>query len=118
MKMIMRIEEFKLRIVKSVNELIDVYYADNDFVDKMINSTLKILIQKNTDKIDGFLKMFQDASGEIDADMLVNAYAEQFSNGGIKFDIKQFINNDFLKEFLPDKFLLIGKDDILRILKN
>ena len=62
----MRIEEFKLRIVKSVNELIDVYYADNDFVDKMINSTLKILIQKNTDKIDGFLKMFQDANGEID----------------------------------------------------
>lgn len=44
MKMAMKVEELKLRIVKSVNELIDVYYADNDFVDKMINSTLKILV--------------------------------------------------------------------------
>lgn len=113
----MKTEELKLRIVKSVNDLIDVYYADNDFVDKMINSTLKILVQKNTDKIDGFLKMFQDANGEIDAEMIINAYAEQFSDGGIRFDIKEFVDSDFLKGFLPDKFLLIGKDDILKILK-
>lgn len=113
----MKTEELKLRIVKSVNDLIDVYYADNDFIDKMINSTLKILVQKNTDKIDGFLKMFQDANGEIDAEMIINAYAEQFSDGGIRFDIKEFVESDFLKGFLPDKFLLIGKDDILKILK-
>ena len=118
MKTIMKIEELKLRIVKSVNELIDVYYADNNFVDKMINSTLKILIQKNTGQLDSFLKMFQDANGEIDAEMIVNAYAGQFANGGVKFDIKQFVDSDFLKGFLPDKFLLIGKDDILKILKD
>ena len=45
-------------------------------------------------------------------------YAEQFANGGVKFDIKQFVDSDFLKGFLPDKFLLIGKDDILKILKD
>ena len=50
--------------------------------------------------------------------MIVNAYAEQFANGGVKFDIKQFVDSDFLKGFLPDKFLLIGKDDILKILKD
>lgn len=114
----MKTEELKLRIVKSIDELIDVYYADNDFVDKMVNSTLKILLQNNTDKIDGFLKIFQDANGEINADAIINAYAEQFADGGIKFDIKEFVNNGFLKGFLPDKFLLIGKDDFLKILKG
>lgn len=113
----MKIEELKLRIVKTINELIDVYFADNDFIDKMINSTLKILVQQNTDKISSFLKLFQDSSGEIDADRIINAYADDFSNGGIKFDLKEYIDSDFLKGFLPDKFLIIGKDDILRILK-
>jgi hypothetical protein len=39
-----------------------------------------------------------------------------FGENGIVFDIKQYIDNDIVKSFIPDKVLVIKKDDILKIL--
>jgi hypothetical protein len=35
---------------------------------------------------------------------------------GIVFDLKQYIDNDFAKSLIPDKILVIKKDDISKLL--
>lgn len=110
-------DELKLRIIKTAEELIDTYFAENTIIDKMANGTMKILLAENHNKIDNFLVMFCDSEGQIDADKIITTYANQIDNNGLKFDIKDYIHNDFVKSILPDKSLLISKDDILKIIK-
>lgn len=114
----MKIDEFKLRLNKAISDLIDVYFCDNNIVDRFTNSTLKALINANMEKVDNILGMFADKNGEIDAVSLINTYADGFGNDGIRFDIKDYIKNDFIRGLLPNKALIISKDDILKIAKK
>lgn len=113
----MKASEFKLRLVTTVDELIDVYFADATMVDKMINSTLKIIVKNNVHKADDIINMFADKNGEINVNEIVDEYSKQLGDEGIQFDIKDYVKNDFIKSILPDKFLLITKDDIMKLLK-
>ena len=40
-----------------------------------------------------------------------------FDDNGLVFDIKKYINNDTVKNLIPDKILVIKREDILNILK-
>lgn len=113
----MKTAELKLRIITEANELIDVYFSEDTFVDKMANTTLKILIEQNKDKLDDMFKLFEK-DGEIDAEEIINKYAEQFSKDGIRFDVKQYIKNDFVRNMMPDKYLIINKEDLLKIINK
>lgn len=113
----MKTNELKLRVLTEANSLIDVYFGEDTFIDRMVNTTMKILIEQNKNKLDDIMKMFENSEGEIDAETIVNKYAEQFAHDGVHFDIKKFIKNDFMRNMLPDKYLIINKEDILKILK-
>lgn len=113
----MKATELKLRIQTVAENLINVYFGETNIVDKLTNSTLKVLLRNNMYQLDDLLKLFADKNGEIDAQSVINTYVEQFTDG-IQFDIKKYIKNDFIRNVLPDKTLIITKEDLMKIIPN
>jgi hypothetical protein len=112
----MKVAEMKLRLMTTINSLIDTYFNEHGLTDKFINSTLKIIVKQNIHKLDNIFELFTDKNGEIDLQMMVNEYSNMIPNEGIVFDIKEYINNDMVKNILPNKILIIKKEDIMSIL--
>lgn len=113
----MKIGEVKIRISNIGINLIDTYFSTNNISDKFINSTLKILLKQNLYKLDSVLSLFSDQNGDINLQEIVNEYSNMIGEDGIIFDLKDYIKNDTLKSFVPDKILVIKQEDILKLLK-
>lgn len=113
----MKANELKTKLQKSGEDLINVYFNDNTLVDKITNSTLKAMLKANITKIDGVLEMFADKDGNIDAEGIIESYAEQLTNG-LEIDIKKYIKSSFICDLLPNKSVIIKKDDVLNIIKE
>ena len=63
------------------------------------------------------MTLFADANGDINAEEIINEYINIIDESGYVFDLKQYIDNDTIKSFIPDKVLVIKREDILSILK-
>ena len=113
----MKVSEIKIRLTNTVNSLIDTYFNESSMTDKFINSTLKLLVKQNIHKVDDMLVLFADKDGEIDADVVINEYANMIGDEGFVFDLREYVNNPLVKSVLPDKVLVIKKEDIYSILK-
>lgn len=114
----MKVSEFKLSVVTGINNLIDDYFGSNSIADKFINSTLKIIVKQNTYKIDEFLSMFMDEHGMIDENIILEEYSKIIGESGFMLDIRDFVKNEFVKNLLPNKALIIKKDDLRKIFYN
>ena len=112
----MKIHEVKLRLNSSINKLIDTYFGLPTVTEKMINATLKIIAKQNMYKLDTILGMFADQNGEIDPQAILYEYANQIDENGIRIDIKDYIDNDLIKQILPNKILIIKKEDIMSLI--
>ena len=112
----MKTGEVKMRLMKAVMGMIDTYFCSNALNEKFINSTLKILVKQNAYKIDSVLELFADKDGEINATEIVAEYANMLDEKGYIFDIKQYVDNDFAKSLIPDKVLIIKREDIAKLL--
>lgn len=114
----MKSSEIKLCLVQGVNTLIDDYFGSSSKGDKFINSTLKILVRQNTYKVDGILELFEDEHGCIDEEVLIEEYSKVIGDSGIIFDIRDFVKNEMIRNFLPNKALVIKKEDLRRMFFN
>lgn len=112
----MNTSEVKLKLITSVNRLIDTYFGMPTVTEKMINATLKVIVKQNAYKIDGFLNMFADQNGEINPQEVLIEYANQIDDNGLIIDIKQYINNETLRQILPNKVLVMKREDILNLI--
>lgn len=112
----MKTGELKMRLIKAVMGMIDTYFCSNALNEKFINSTLKILVKQNAYKIDSVLELFADKDGEINATEIVAEYADMIDEKGYIFDIKQYVDNDMVKSLIPDKVLVVKREDILNML--
>ena len=108
----MKTTEFKLRIVTGLNDLIDQYFGSQTISDKLINSTLKIIVQQNQNKYDNMLELFADERGDVDTNLIINKYVDVIGDG-IILDLRDYISNHTIKSLLPNKALKITKDDIM-----
>jgi hypothetical protein len=81
----------------------------------MINATLKVLVKQNAYKLDSMLSLFADVNGDINPQDILVEYANQIDDNGVVIDIKQYINNETLKQFIPNKVLVMRKEDILNL---
>lgn len=113
----MKISEMKIRILNTANSLIDTYFSGSELTEKFINSTLKIIMKQNIHKIDDILGLFADKDGEVDMQMLVNEYASMLGENGFVFDLKEHVTNELVRNMLPDKVLVIKKEDIMSLLR-
>lgn len=112
----MTTQEVKLKLITSVNKLIDTYFGMPIVSEKLINATLKVLVKQNAYKVDGILSMFEDKNGEINPQEILIEYANQIDDNGVVLDIRQYVNNDTLKQMMPNKVLVIKKEDILNLI--
>lgn len=110
-----KISEFKYKLVNGLEGLIDTYFADGGIKDRFINATVKIILNQNIDKIDGFLELFTDKNGMIDTDVIIREYSKAFGSDKIILDLRDFVNNDTIKRSLPNKALAIEMNDLANI---
>ena len=112
-----RIGEFKHKILQGGNNLIDIYFAGTNPSDRIINATVKIILNQNIDKADSLIELFADKDGYIDTDLIIAEYSKSFGTDKIILDLREFVNNDMIKKVLPNKALAIKIDDIADMLK-
>lgn len=112
----MKIGEVKIRLSNSVIELIDTYFGGSALNEKFINSTLKIILKQNLYKADAMLQLFADQNGDINISDIVEEYSKMVGDEGFIFDLKKYVENDFVKSLIPDKILVIKRNDILKLL--
>ena len=113
----MKASEFKLRAISTINGLIDTYFGSDTIMDKFVNSTLHVIVKQKAYMLDDVLNLFTDQDGNIDEELLVDEYSKMFGDNDIIIDIRDYIQNDFIKNKLPNKSLVIKSDDILDMLK-
>ena len=44
----MKASEFKLRVISTLNELVDIYFSSDAIIDKFVNSTLHVMIKQKS----------------------------------------------------------------------
>jgi c-di-GMP-related signal transduction protein len=111
-----KISEFKFKLLQGGNNLIDTYFAGTSPSEKLINATVKIILNQNIDKVDDLIGLFADKDGFIDTDFIIAEYSKAFGTDKIILDLRDFINNDMVKRVLPNKALAIKIDDIANML--
>ena len=114
----MKASEFKLSVVSGLNNLIDDYFGTNTMADKFINSTLKILVKQNTYKLDDILNIFADERGIIDENIILEEYSKVIGESGFVLDLRDFVKNDLIRNLLPNKALIIKKEDLRKMFKH
>jgi hypothetical protein len=114
----MKASEFKLSVIQGVNNLIDDYFGTGSFADKFINSTLKIMVRQNTYKLDDVMNLSTDEHGCIDEDIIIEEYSKILGESGFVFDIRDLVKNDLIKSMLPNKALIVKKEDLRKMFRN
>lgn len=112
----MRIDEVKMKVSNALLNMIDTCFGGNNINEKFINSTLKIIVKQNIYKIDSVLHMFADQNGEIDINEIINEYSNIIDEKGVTINLKEYVNNDMLKSFIPNKILIIKREDLFNLL--
>lgn len=112
----MKIDEVKMKVSNALLNMIDTYFGGNNINEKFINSTLKIIVKQNIYKIDSVLHMFADQNGEIDINEIINEYSNIIDENGVTINLKDYVNNDMLKSFIPNKILIIKREDLFNLL--
>jgi L-2-hydroxyglutarate oxidase LhgO len=112
----MKAGEIKLRLTNSAMELIDTYFGANSMQEKFINATLKIISKQNIYKVDSMLAFFADKDGDIDFHEMVSEYANVIDENGVTFDLKKFVDDETIKKLIPNKILIIKREDIINLL--
>lgn len=113
----MKASELKLRVLNTINGLIDTYFGSDTMVDKFVNSTLHVMVKQKAYMLDEALQYFTDKDGNINEELILDEYSKMFGDKDIIIDIRDYIKNDFIKGMLPNKSLVIKSDDILDMLK-
>lgn len=112
----MKIQEIKLKLNSSLNQLIDTYFSNPTVSEKMINATLKVLVKQNIHKVDDVLNMFADENGDINPQDILVEYANQIDENGLVIDLKQYVKNEMIRQMLPNKVLILKKEDIINLI--
>ena len=113
-----KVIEFKAKLLNGVEGLIDTYFAGGSISDRLINATVKIIVNQNVDKLDGFIELFADKNGYIDTDIIIKEYGKAFGTDKFILDLRDYVNNDMVKRALPNKALAIRIDDIAKIFEE
>lgn len=113
-----KINEFKTRALIGVEDLIDTYFSGNSIGERLMNATVKIVVNQNIDKLDGLIGLFADKDGLIDTDLMLREYGKAFGSDKFILDLRDFVDNDMVRRALPNKALAIRIDDIARVFEE
>lgn len=114
----MKVDEFKLKLIKFGNSLIDSYFPGNTMTDKTASSIIKYILKNKVCEMDPILNMFT-VNNEIDINDFVDFMKTNMIGSGIKINLKDYISEDsILNTVMPDRTLLLTKEDLDIFLKQ
>lgn len=109
----MKSDEFKLKVLKFGNNLIDSYFPDNNMIDRTGSSMLKYILKNKINDFDSMLSLFENSEHEIDIDEFIEFMKENMIGSGLRINLHDYIpEKSFLSSIVPDRTLLITKDDL------
>ena len=109
----MKRDEFKLRILKFGNNIIDSYFPENNMIDRTGSSMLKYILKNKINDFDNILSMFTKSDNEIDIEDFIEFMKENMIGSGLRVNLQDYIpENSFLSGIIPNRTLLITKDDL------
>lgn len=114
----LKIGEFKVKALSGVENLIDIYFSGNTISDRLLNATVKIIVNQNIDKFDNVIMLFADKDGYIDTDLMIREYGKSFGADKIILDLRDFVDNDMVRRALPNKALAVHIDDLSKIFEE
>lgn len=115
----MKTDEIKLRVVTFIDDIIDMYMSCDSLIGKIKNSTAKLWVDQNAYKLDSILEIFCDRNNEIDVQKIAEYYEDTlFENGDLRVDIRQIVPEkmSMVKDFLPNKIVVLTRDDLHKLL--
>lgn len=113
-------DEVKMKIRCFVDQTIDSVVPMDNIFNKLKNSTFKLVIDENINKLDPILSTFADEQGEIDIEHIISHYqATLFTNGELRVDLKSIIPDEYsvIKDMVPNKVILFRQNDLANIFK-
>jgi c-di-GMP-related signal transduction protein len=113
-----RMTEFKSRAIAGVEDLIDVYFSGDSISERLMNATVKIIVNQNVDKLDDVINLFADKNGFIDTDIMIREYGKAFGTDKVILDLRDFVNNDMVRRTLPNKAIAIHIEDLAKIFED
>lgn len=109
----MKKEEFTTNVLKQLNVLIDDWFDSNTVQDQITKALAKTVLETNVNKVQPMLDIFSDENGEVRTDILMK-HLEDVLPEKIEIDLKRYIN----LPFIPNKILLLSKEDIIKMIKG
>lgn len=101
----MQINEVKTVIYNHLSKLINDWFGDKP----LVKALAKTIIQANLNKYDNVLEMITDEKGDVLIDELIENMGIL---GGYQIDLST------ISPYLPNRILIISKEDIQNILKD
>lgn len=110
----MKASELKNRVMTNGGMLIDKVFDTNSIQDKMMNGLLRTVLKANINKFDNVLGLISDSNGDIILDELENMIPEK-----IDIDLTEYASRWSIPSWMiPNKIVLLTKNDILEIIKG
>lgn len=115
----MKIDEFKFKLMKFGNNLINSYFPNNTLTDKGASSMLKYVLKNKINDLDGVLQWFTNSDNEIDIEEFIEYMKENMIGSGIKLNLQDYIpETSFIRNMIPNRTLIITKEDLDCFLKS
>lgn len=109
----MKIDEFKLKLMKFGNNMINSYFPGSTMTDKTANSMIKYILKNKINDMDAILNMFTNSEGDIDIEDFTEFMKENMIGQGLKINFYDYIpENSVLKSIMPNRTMMITKDDL------
>lgn len=109
----MKQDALKLKISNFAYNLIDKVFPKGDFMTAIGNATAKFYIDQNISKMDSYLSMFADSSGDIDTKRFLELLEGQIFNDN-KLKLNEYIPEQ-IRRFVPCD-VYIDKEDVKEVL--
>lgn len=100
-------DDFKPVLKRFLTDMVSEWFDDKPLLKTLGNS----LISANINKYDNIFEMFSDEHGDIDVEGMLNNLTDNMKEP-IKIDLQQ------LSPLLPNRILLISKDDIKQLISS
>lgn len=100
----MKKDEFKKRASEFLKNMMCCWFPDHPFIKGLGIS----LVDANINKYESVIDMFTDENGDIDVNGIIDNLGDSINE--IKIDLRQY------SPLLPNRTLLITKDDIMKFL--
>lgn len=114
----MKKQEFKAYILNKLYNVLDQWFDTNTLQDNATKAIVKTIIQAKQHSFDEIIDVVTDEQGEVRTDILLNNIEDMLPQS-VNIDLLQYAEQfNIPKWIVPNKILLLTKDDIKEVLKN